>query len=196
MTEDDVKARIAELTIPRTLASKAAVQAAANADGDYVSRLLASIDEIANSDIGHVFDLTTEALRFLPMKDWPIAARRAVSSVKVREYPVKLAPVNSTDLAELEKLEASLMAPEAKGLLRRMRKVLEDTQWDRFTITELKLWPKTSAQKMAGDARGVFRNLSDMTDDELRALLAGILNKAAERVEQQRQLKLVQGGKA
>ena len=148
-----------------------------------VDRLLLEIDALAHSDIRQLFKTTNEALTFLRPNEWPDLIAKAVSSVKIKEYPLKRGEMewSPADSEELAQLAETVMAPEGKRILAKVREALDRCTWDKLTITEVRLWPKTAAQKMAGDARGVFQNISDLTDDELAALEIAMLNRAAER---------------
>jgi hypothetical protein len=48
------------------------------------ARIQTELEHLAFSDVGEVFDLSSEHLRVLPLSRWPERARRAVASVKVK----------------------------------------------------------------------------------------------------------------
>ncbi len=183
-----VSARISELKAKAVAARLAPEISATGPDTEYpalstIDRLLLEIDVIAHSDIRQLFRTTNEAIAFLPPDEWPDSIAKAVSSVKPKVYPLKPSEWLWTpaDSEELAKLIESLIAPEAKQVLTRVREALDACTWNHVTITEVRLWPKTTAQKMAGDARGIFQNISELTNEELDALEVRLLNKAAER---------------
>ena len=139
--------------------------------------VLQEIDTLASSDIGKVFDLNADTLRLLPMREWPEEARRAVASVKVKQYPVKdLPPLTSDDWDKLEAIATGkayhfnisrAILPEDQafmlGLIERMREVY----YTQYEIVELKLWDKNSALDKAAKHRGLIGE-KGMTPDEIR----------------------------
>lgn len=129
--------------------------------------VLREIDTLASSDIGQVFDLDAEALRMLPMREWPAEARKAVASVKVKVYPLEKPEIDDETLEDLQKLADSLTSP----LLRRVTQALIDARWDQYQIIELKLWDKNSALDKAGKHRGLWGE-KGVTPEAIRDLLA------------------------
>lgn len=129
--------------------------------------VLREIDTLATSDIGALFDLSADALRMLPMAEWPAEARKAVSSIKVKVYPIDKPEIDDGDLADLERMAENLTNP----LLRRFVTLMRDVRWDQYQIVELKLWDKNSALDKAGKHRGLFADKGIGVDD-VRARLA------------------------
>lgn len=129
--------------------------------------VLREIDTLASSDIGQVFDLDAEALRMLPMREWPAEARKAVASVKVKVYPLEKPNIDDETLEDLQKLADSLTSP----LLRRVTQALIEARWDQYQIIELKLWDKNSALDKAGKHRGLWGE-KGVTPEAIRDLLA------------------------
>lgn len=174
---------LANVSVAKEIArrqSKRAEQAKATADD-----VLREIDTLATSDIGALFDLTADALRMLPMREWPMEARRAVSSVKVKVYPIDKPEIDDEDLADLEKMAQNLTSP----LLRRFVQLMRDVRWDQYQIVELKLWDKNSALDKAGKHRGLWGEkgvtpeaIRDKLAKQIDAILATLPPADAEKV--------------
>lgn len=194
LKKPQIRDRIAELKAPVQLAAARAVETRAARTESDVDRILGEIDTLALSDIRQLFHRAEDQLRFIPPDQWPDSIALAVSAIKIKEYPVKLPPIGSQTLAELQKLEDTLLSPESKRLLARVRGVLEEAEWSRYTVTEVKLWNKNDALAKAGQARGVFQDLSKLPPEERDRLEVEILNRAAER--RRKLMQVQQGGAA
>ena len=147
--------------------------------------VLREIDHLASSDIGAVFDLEADALRMLPMSEWPEHARRAVASVKVKVYPIDKPDIDDDDLADLEKMAENLTNP----LLRRFVNLVRDARWDQYQLVEIKLWDKNSALDKAGKHRGLWgdraltpEKIHDINARTIDALTSALPPDVAEKV--------------
>lgn len=127
--------------------------------------VLHEIDTLAASDIGQLFDLSADALRMLPMREWPDAARRTVASIKVKVYPIDKPEIDDADLKDLERMSENLTNP----LLKRFVQLMRDVRWDQYQIVEIKLWDKNSALDKAGKHRGLFsEQKGGLSPEEIR----------------------------
>jgi hypothetical protein len=156
LTNVDVAAEVARRQAER------AARAKLTAD-----RVLGEIDTLATSDVGDLFDLDADALRLLPMRDWPAHARRAVASVKIKIFPVDKPDIDDDDLADLEKMADNLTNP----LLRRVVDLLRDIRFDQYHLVEIKLWDKNSALDKSARHRGLLGE-KGVAPEDVRALNA------------------------
>lgn len=138
-------------------------------------QILEEIDRLALSDTGDLFDLEAETLRMKPMKDWPLAARRAVSSVKIRRYPEKLPPVTEEQFQRLEDIASGkayafdisrALLPEDQAFMQKLVAALREVYWQQYEILEIKLWDKNAALEKAGKHRGMFGESLTITPGE------------------------------
>lgn len=135
------------------------------------SEILEEIDRLALSDTGDLFDLNAETLRMLPMKEWPLHARRAVSSIKVRRYPQKFPEMSEEDFSRMEAIASGkamdfdisrALLPDDQSFLKRLAEQLRAIRWDQYEVLEIKLWDKNSALEKAGRHRGMFNEALEL----------------------------------
>lgn len=162
--------------------SERAEQAKLTAD-----EVLREIDTLASSDIGALFDLDADALRMLPMREWPAEARKAVASVKVKVYPIDKPEIDDEDLADLENMAANLTNP----LLRRFVDLMRDVRWDQYQLVEIKLWDKNSALDKAAKHRGMFTDKVEITGKDGEPLMQIEAARRAVALAEERGLTLV-----
>jgi hypothetical protein len=117
------------------------------------------IKALALSDVGEMFDLDADDLRLLPMREWPKLARRCVSSIKARKYPVGetkgLGFITADDMEYLEKLVEQLNSPTFRAIFKTLREI----RWDQYQIIEIKLWDKNAALEKAGKILKMFTEI-------------------------------------
>jgi hypothetical protein len=191
LTKPHIQERLSAIIAKRAEAS--AIDAA---------RILEEIDTVATSDVGELFDLTGESLRMLPMREWPQKARRAVSSIKVREYPEKLPPLTEKDFARLEAIATGkayafdisrAILPEdqiwMQGFVRRLRELY----WEQYRILEIKLWNKTAGTEQAGKHRQMFTDKVEITGKDGEPLMQMEAARRAVALAEERGLTLVKG---
>lgn len=153
--------------------------------------ILREVDRLALSDISQAIDLSASFLRFLPINQWPIEIRRAVASIKVREYPVNMPDFEPSEIAALrayaDALEKAPVDSLPAGLrksrghvVRAIRKGANAAEC-RYSIIEIKLWSKPQALAQAGNAHGLFRDLTKLSDAELSRLEDELISRAIER---------------
>lgn len=169
LTKPQIAAEIARLTAAK--AERAEVQA---------TQVLAEADGVALSDIGDLFDLVGDRLALLPMKDWPADARRAVASVKVRQYPEKLPPLTESDFERLEAIASGkgfgfdvtrAIPAEDQAWLKSFVADLRGVYWQQFEILEVKLWDKPAALRLSMQHRGMLKDVVERHDKTLETLL-------------------------
>lgn len=164
------------------------------------ARVLEEIDAVALSDIGDLFDLSGDVLRMRPMREWPEKARRAVASVKVREYPEKFPPLSQNDFDTLEAIATGkgytfdisrAILPDdqvfMQGLVRRLREI----DWNHYTIIEVKLWPKPQGTEQAGKHRQMFTDRVEVTGRDGAPLVPMETMRRAVQIAEERGLSLV-----
>jgi hypothetical protein len=82
------------------------------------ARVQREIEAVAFSDVGDLFERVDGTLRVLPVDRWPEAARRAVSSIKVKRYiDAEQTPLETTEFRLWSKLEALKQLREHLGMV-------------------------------------------------------------------------------
>jgi hypothetical protein len=139
------------------------------------SQILEEIDRLALSDTGDLFDMDGDTLRMKPMKEWPLAARRAISAIKIRRYPEKLPPITEEQFQRLEDIASGkaydfeisrALLPEDQAFMKSLVADLRAVYWQQYEILEIKLWDKNSALEKAGRHRGMFGESLTITPGE------------------------------
>lgn len=82
------------------------------------ARVQREIEAVAFSDVGDLFERVGDQLRVLPVDRWPEAARRAVSSIKVKRYvDHEQTPLETTEVRLWSKLDALKQLREHLGMI-------------------------------------------------------------------------------
>lgn len=119
------------------------------------------IKALATSDVGEMFDLTSDELKLLPMRRWPTLARRTVASIKAKKYPAgHMAPLSDEDLETAEAVVGG-WNPGSPGarVLSRLLQAYKDARYEEYVIVEIKLWDKNSALEKAGKILKMFTEI-------------------------------------
>jgi terminase small subunit-like protein len=127
-------------------------------------RILEEIDTLSLSDIGDLYD---EHGHLKPIRDWPAQARRSVSSMKVRRYPLKEPEIGDHDFEKLEQLAGTLKDSADTAYLAGLAERLRKLRLDRYEIIDVRLWDKNSGLEKSARHRGMFVELHrDLSVDE------------------------------
>lgn len=163
----------------------------AEIDADQV---LGEIDTLALSDVGELFDWNADTLRMRPIREWPEKFRRAVSSLKVKRYPIEDPPVSVEDFEALERIATGkgytfdisrAIPPEDQAKVLGIAKRLKPLVFDQYEVLELKLWDKNSALANAAKRRGLLKE-NVVVSGSLTVRRADELKQARERVRASR----------
>lgn len=176
------------------------IQARSEASKVEAAQILEEIDAVATSDVTDLFDVESEALQLLPMRDWPKKARRAVASVKVRQYPEKLPPLKESDFEKFEAIAqgksyafdiSRAILPEDQIFMQAFVRRLREVYWNAYQILEIKLWPKTAGTEQAGKHRRMFTEQVEITGKDGERLVPMETLRSAVALAEERGLKLV-----
>lgn len=181
------KTRVSEAI--RTGAQRLSRRAEIDAD-----QILGEIDTLALSDVGELFDWDAESLRMRPIREWPEQFRRAVSTLKVKRYPIEEPQLDAADFEALERIATGkgytfdinrAIPPEDQARVLGLAKRLKTFAWNQYEVLEIKLWDKNSALSNAAKRRGLLKE-NIVVSGSLTVKRADELKQARERVRASR----------